>query len=135
MQLRLLELQNKDGEAKKLRSTQSPEVWRNIKGILHHHGFLYISEIICSKIISYHHNNPLAGHFGIKKTRELIAKKYLWPTFYQDIETHDKGCNIRLASNAVCFKSYGDFQLLSIPTYHWINLFIDFVTGQSPSVD
>lgn len=45
--------------------------WKeNIDRILCHQGLLYISEIIRTKLISKHHNNPLADHFSIQKTRE-----------------------------------------------------------------
>lgn len=46
-----------------------------MEDIFYHKDFLYIPEIIYSKIISHHHNDPLASYYGIKKTKELIVKK------------------------------------------------------------
>ena len=37
-------------------------------------------EIIWTELINRSYDNPLAGHFGIKKTQELIAQKYYCPT-------------------------------------------------------
>lgn len=86
-------------------------------------------EIICSKFFSQHHNNLLAGHFEINKTRKLVARTYYWPTLCYDVKAYIKGCNIYLTSKAVCHKPYGNLQLSSVPTHCWKNLLIDFVTG------
>ena len=78
MRLRLHELQAEDEQARKLRADQQlgQQGWDDIDRILHHQGLPYVPEIIRTELISRHHNDPLAGHFGIEKTRELIAQKY-----------------------------------------------------------
>ena len=75
MRMRLSELQDDDKEAKKLRSKGLPEHWKDIKQVLHYQDLFHVSKVICSELISRHHNNPLVGYFGIEKTRELIARK------------------------------------------------------------
>ena len=78
MRLKLHKLQAKDKQARKLRANQQlgQQGWKDIDGVLHYQGLLYVPEIIQTKFISRHHNNPLTSHFGIKKTRELVALKY-----------------------------------------------------------
>ena len=77
MRLRLAELQESDDEARKLRATEElQEGWTDIDGVLHHQGLSFVPEIIRTELISRHHDDPLAGHFGIDKTRELIGRKY-----------------------------------------------------------
>ena len=76
MKIRLFELQNDDKEAKKLRSEGLLEGWEDIKQVLRYQGFPYVPKVICSELISRYHDDPLAGHFDIEKTRKLIAKKY-----------------------------------------------------------
>ncbi len=76
--------------------------------MLHYQGLPYIPKVICSELISRHHDDPLAGHFGIEKTRELIARKYYWPTLRRDVKAYVKGCDVCLASKAVRHKPYGD---------------------------
>ena len=117
MRIRLSELQDDEKEAKKLRSKGLPEGWKDIKQVFYYQGLLYIPKVICSKLISRHHNNTLIGHFSIKKTWELIVRKYYWPTLRQDIKAYVKGCDFCLASKTVCYKLYGDLQLLPIPTH------------------
>ncbi len=48
--------------------------------MLNYQGLLYVSKVIRSELISRNHDDPLVGDFGIEKTRELIARKYYWPT-------------------------------------------------------
>ena len=78
MKLRLQELQDEDEQARKLGADQQlgQQDWDDINGILHHQGLPYVLEIIRTELISRHHDDLLAGHFGIEKTRELIARKY-----------------------------------------------------------
>ncbi len=78
--MRLPELQKDDKEAMKLRSKGLPEGWEDIEQVLHYQGLPYIPKVIHLELISRHHNDPLAGHFGIEKTCKLIARKYYWPT-------------------------------------------------------
>ena len=78
MRLRLYKLQAKDEQTQKLSANQQldQQGWKDIDGVLHHQNLPYVPEIIRTKLISKHHNNPLAGHFGIKKTRKLVVRKY-----------------------------------------------------------
>ena len=85
--------------------------------------------IIRTKLISHHHDDPLAGHFGIDKTRELIGRKYYWPSLRKDVEAYVKGCDVCLASKAVKHKPYGDLQPLPVPTYQWKDFLMHFVIG------
>ena len=78
--MRLSKLQNDDKKAKKLRSEGLLKSWEDIKEVLYYLSLPYISKIICSELINRYHNNPLVGHFSIKKTQKLIARKYYWPT-------------------------------------------------------
>ena len=129
MRLRLQELQSEDKQARKLRAEQPVKDWQDIEGVLHHQGLHYVPEIIRTELISRHHDDPLAGHFGIEKTRELVARKYYWPTLRHDVDDYVKGCDVCLASKAVRHKPYGDLQSLPVPTHRWKDLSMDFVTG------
>ncbi len=135
MRIRLPELQDDDKEAMKLRSEGLLEGWEDIKQVLHYQGLPYVPKVIRSELISRHHDDPLAGHFGIKKIHKLIARKYYWPTLRRDVEAYVKGCDVCLASKAVCHKPYRDIQSLPVLTHWWKNLSMDFVTGLPISAD
>ena len=127
IRLRLHKLQVEDNHACKFRAKQLVKDWQDIDGVLHYQGLPYVPEIIQTELISRYHDNPLAGHFGIKKTHELIARKYYWPTLCHDVEDYVKGYDVCLASKAVWHKPYGDLQSLPVPTHRWKDLLIDFV--------
>ena len=80
-------------------------------------------------MISCHHNDLLVGHFGIDKTRELVSRKYYWPSLRRDVKSYVRGCNVCPTSKSVRHKPYGDLQSLPVSTHWWKNLFMDFVTG------
>ena len=103
--------------------------------MLYYQGLPYLPEIIRTEIISRHHNDSLAEHFGIEKTWELVVQKYYWPTLRADIETYVKGWDVYVVSKAVRYKPYDDLQLLPIPTHCRKDLSIDFVTGLSVSTN
>ena len=129
MKLQLSKLQDKDKEAITLRAAGLSKDWKDVKGVLEYQGLPYVPEIIRSKVISYHHNNLLAEHFGINKRRKLVGRKYYWPSLRKNIETYVRGCNMCLVLKAVRHKPYGDLQFLPILTHQWKNLLIDFVTN------
>ena len=66
------------------------------------------------EFISQHHNNPLANHFSIKKTCELWAQKYYWPTLRHNVKAYVKRCDSCLALKIVCHKPYNDLQSLLV---------------------
>lgn len=94
-----------------------------------------MSEIICIKLISCHHDNLLTGYFGIEKTWELITRKYYWQILCHNVGAYVKSCDICLASKTIYHKLYEDLQSLLVPTHWWKALSIDFVTGLPISTD
>ena len=75
MRLWLPKLQNKDEESKALRVISFSEEWLDVERVFENRGLPYAPEIIGFKVISCHYNDPLAGHFRIDKTKELIGYK------------------------------------------------------------
>ena len=128
MRLQLSELQEKDEETKRLRGSASLlKDWEDVEEVLQYQKLPYVSEIIRSKLINCHHNDPLAGHFGIDKTKRLVRRKYYWPSLRKDVKNYVRGCDVCLASKAICHKPYGDLQSLLISTHHWKDLSMHFV--------
>ena len=44
------------------------------------------------KIVGEFHNPPTAGHPGIARMKDLIARTYWWPKLQKDVEEYVKGC-------------------------------------------
>ena len=75
MRLRLVELQLSDKEAQRIR-VEGLNGNEELDKILHHQGLLFVPEIIQTELINWHHNNFLAEHIGINKTKDLVGRKY-----------------------------------------------------------
>ena len=127
IRLRLPELQESDNKAWKIRA-DGLNGYEEVNGVLHHQCLPFIPEIIWTELISQHHNDPLAGYFGVNKTRELIGRKYYWPSLRKDVKAYIKVWDVCLGSKAVRHKPYGDLQSLPVPTHRWKDLLMDFVT-------
>lgn len=130
MQLQLSKLEKSNNEVQRIRAVkQLQEGWKNIDEMLNYQSFFFVPEIIRLELIDWYPNNPLAEHYEINKTYELVARKYYWSTFCHNIEIYVKNCNVCLALTAVCYKFYKNLQSFLVLTYHWKNLLIDFLTG------
>lgn len=108
MSLRLPEMQESKSETREF-AKNLPEDLADVEGLPYHQNLLYVPKIGCSKIISRQHDDPLVGHFGIKKMRNLVARKYFWPTIYQAVEAYVKDYDVYLALMVVYYKSYKNF--------------------------
>ena len=134
IRFKLQKLQEANRKAQELRQ-QKTNGYKKIDKIFHYQGLPFVPKAIQTKLISHQHNDPLADHFGIKKTCKLLAQKYFWPTLRHDVKAYVKDCNVCLASKAVCYKPYGNLQLLPVPTHRWKDLLIDFMTGLPVLID
>jgi hypothetical protein len=45
------------------------------------------------EVLRCHHDNPMAGHFGAKRTLELVARKYYWPGMVRDVKAYTRACS------------------------------------------
>ena len=129
MRLQLPKLQWEDQVVREIRKKNLKESWEELKEVLHYKGRLYLPEIIRTEIMNKNHNNPLVGHYGVEKTKELVVQKYYWLTLQADIETYLKGCDLCISSKAIGHKFYSDSQSLSVPTHDWNDLSMDYITG------
>jgi len=53
------------------------------------------------KVLEECHDDPVAGHFGVKKTIERIRRLYLWPTMRRDVREYVLSCEVCLAYKPV----------------------------------
>lgn len=51
-------------------------------------------ETLHSELICCHHNDFLDNHFKIKKTCELITRKYYFSNFCLDVKSYIKGYDV-----------------------------------------
>ena len=79
------------------------------------------------KILSELHDSPSAGHFGIKKTLELIKRNFYWPTLEKDVTEYVKSCDSCQRNKPSNQKIPGPLQPLEVPHQRWERVSMDFI--------
>ena len=74
------------------------------------------------------HDTRYSGHFGIKKTQELIQRDFFWPTLQQDVTSYVQTCEECQRNKASNQRSAGLLQPLEIPGQRWERVSMDFIT-------
>ena len=72
---------------------------------------LYLVPVQLRKtFLSLAHDNTIAGHMGIEKTKERLRRNFFWPTMSADVEKHVKACAACNRSKHLCRKSRAPLQ-------------------------
>jgi transposase InsO family protein len=86
-----------------------------------------------TRILRAHHDNPLAGHFGVARTLELLTRNYYWPKIRYYVKRYVVSCDTCARSKAPRHRPHGELQNLPVPARKWSQLTMDFVTDLPPS--
>src|SRR5258708_29391917 len=81
-------------------------VWTKRRSPTHLHHL----QLICN-----HHDHPMAGHFGHRKTIDLIRRSCHWPGLTQMVKQYIRSCTVCARSKANRHKPYGFLKQLPIP--------------------
>lgn len=90
----------------------------------------------CSKItgiIKLHHATPTAGHFGISKTYDIIARKYWFPRMRNRIQQIIQVCDVCQRNKSDHKPTTGLLEPLQIPNQKWQSISVDWIVGLPPS--
>jgi hypothetical protein len=105
--------------------------WRQHDGLLYHRTALYVpgaggarTEVLCR-----HHDDPLARHFGSRRTLDLVARKYYWPGMSHDVKAYCKACLTCQRVRPVRHRLHGSLELLPQLRGPWTDISMDFVVG------
>jgi len=85
-------------------SLSSPPIKNIDKTKIDDEGFLLIDNLIYvpkslrTRVLELHHDSVSSGHFGIKKTSELISRNFWWPKLLIDVTKFVKSCDICCAN-------------------------------------
>ena len=118
--------------------TSEPREWDvDDKNILRFQGAIYVppDQAVRAEILRICHDDLLAGHFGFKKTLELIQRKYYWPKMNKDIKEYVRGCDMCQRTKPVRHKPYGEMQALRQPSKPFESISMDFITDLPPSTE
>jgi hypothetical protein len=68
------------------------------------------------------------GHFGAKKTEQVLADHFFWPKMWQDVERHVLRC-VTFHKAKSRLNPHGLYTPLPIPSVPWEDISMDFVLG------
>jgi hypothetical protein len=77
----------------------------------------------------------MAGHFGARRTLELIERTYYWPSLSKDVQNYVRTCAVCQRSKAPRHSKYRQLLLLLIPNEIFEEVTLDFITGLPPLKD
>jgi hypothetical protein len=105
------------------------------QGLLRYNDAVYVpaQSSVREELIKLHHDDPLAGHFGVEKTQDLIKRKYYWRELDEDVKEYLEVCEICQRTKARRHRPYGEMQALPRPDQPWREITMDFITGLPPS--
>jgi len=86
-----------------------------------------------SKALQECHNNPMAGHFGARRTLEKLSRHYTWKGMTKDVKDYCHDCLRCRRSATAKHKPYGLLAPLHPPSSPWEEVTMDFITELPPS--
>jgi hypothetical protein len=81
------------------------------------------------EVLRRHHNDLITGHFGARRTLELVARKYYWPSMLRDIKAYTKACSTCKRIRPVQHCPHGTMEPLPQPRGPWTDISMDFIIG------
>lgn len=82
-----------------------------------------------TEVLERLHEDPLAGHFGITKTRLRVQRRFYWPHMKEEITKHISTCEECQRNKVKQHKPYGLLSPLPIPTQPWESISFDILCG------
>ena len=79
------------------------------------------------RVLQYHHDHPLAGHYGQNKTLELVRRAYTWPGIRDFVKNYCRSCVTCMRSKPQRHRPYGLLKQLPIPSRPWDSISMDFI--------
>ena len=103
--------------------------WTLQDGLLLHDGLIYVPEhpSVRLRLLREHHDSPLAGHYGVKKTLELLTRTYFWPGMRKTVEDYVRTCDTCHRSKTPRHAPHGQLQSLPPPRKPWTDITMDHI--------
>ena len=78
-------------------------------------------------IVKTRHDSITAGHFGVRKTYDLVARDFVWPGMRRYIADYVASCVVCQRNKVSRQKPLGLLQPLPIPEQPWRSVSMDFI--------
>jgi len=98
-------------------------------------GFMFRANKLCISVSSVRllllqeaHGGGLMGHFGAKKTEDILAGHFFWPKMRRDVERFVARCTTCQKAKSR-LNPHGLYMPLPVPSVPWEDISMDFVVG------
>jgi hypothetical protein len=81
------------------------------------------------KVLLELHTSPVGGHSGFLKTYHRVKKDFFWDGLKTNVQRFVAECVVCQQNKVETIKTPGLLQPLSIPSQHWEEVSMDFITG------
>ncbi len=95
-------------------------------------GRIYVPKAMRAEIIGNHHASKIGGHFGVRKTIDLVRRGFIWPAMNTDIREYLRACDICKRTKMPRSRKQGLLRPLPLPTDSWRNVSLDFIVDLPP---
>jgi hypothetical protein len=91
--------------------------WKQHDGLLYYRMQLYVPAAggARTEVLRRHHEYPITGHFGAKRTLELVARKYYWPGMSRKVKAYTQACSTCQHVRPVRHRPHGSMEPLPQP--------------------
>ena len=99
--------------------------------LLLRNGLIYVPDHdnLRLEILQIYHDHKLSGHPGIRKTVQLIHRRYFWPKITHFVTVYIRSCSSCARAKSTHHKPYGPLKFLPIPDRPWSSISMDFIEG------
>jgi hypothetical protein len=82
-----------------------------------------------TEVLCHHYDDPIAGHFGTRRTLELVARKYDWPSMVRKVKAYTRACLTCQLVRPVRHRPHGSMEPLPQLWGPWKGILVDFIVG------
>jgi transposase InsO family protein len=111
-------------------ATDPSGLWHYKDGLLLYKNRIYVppNNDLRLHVTLESHDQPLAGHFGMSRTIDLVSRTYYWPGMNNYIRHYVITCDICNRSKSPRHKQHGELAPLPVPPRPWLGITVDFIT-------
>ncbi len=105
--------------------------WQQHDGLIYYRMQLYVRAAggACTEVLRRHHDDPIAAHFGAKRTLELVARKYYWPGMARKVKAYTRACSTCQRVRPVWHRLHGNMEPLPQLRDPWTDILVDIIVG------
>jgi hypothetical protein len=109
--------------------------WSIKNNVLHFDDMVFVPQKARLEVLQQRHDAKTAGHFGFRKTLELIQREFWWPRMAKDIKHFTDSCEVCGRCKVPRHKPYGLLEPLPAATKPWSSVTMDFIVELPKSQD